>query len=361
MGKRRYGLSVITYTYEDHELAAGLLASLADWDFEPQEVVVVDDGSRTPFVPPPCRPPVRLVRLAANQGPAQAKVAGLGAAAGRYLLSLDADIRLPSDWATRLLPLAARPEIGIVGSPILTEAGTGLLAEYQRLYFSHMAGVGGDPKIVPAGVWLLRREVWQRHGFAEYRQRLHEDDYFSAKLRACGLGLCIAPEPAARQIRRLSRRTMVRRGFTWQGREYCAVARTSPIDAVNAFLVAMQRRISRHFAVDSRFLYYDYLYMGYALAVLAREGGYPGPVVAALAARLAWDLPEEGLAGTFGADMAALGVEAVPAGPHPLVAAVRRGVRSVLPPAADEALRQAMPCLLEEDGRQDWHFSFYDA
>ncbi len=361
MKKRRYGLSVITYTYDDHELAAGLLASIDQWDFEPQEVVVVDDGSKTTFAPPPGPRLPRVVRLPDNQGPAQAKVAGLGAASGRFLLSLDADIRLPPDWATRLLPLAARPQVGLVGSPILTDVGEGLLADYQRLYYSHMVGLTGAPKIVPAGVWLLRREVWLEHGFTEYRERLHEDDYFSAKLRAAGLDLVIAPEPAARQVRRLSRRTMVRRGFTWQGREYRDVARTRPTDAVNAFLLAMQRRIARHVAADPRFLYYDYLYLGYALAVLAREGGFPEPVVAALAARLAWDLPGSELPRMFGADMADLGIVPAAAGPHPFVADVRRGVRSVLPPDAEAALLAAEPCLIEEDARRDWHFSFYDA
>jgi len=360
MSKHHYGLSVITYTYDDPELAAGLVASIADWDFQPREILVVDDGSKTPFAPPPCLPTPRVIRLSPNQGPAMAKIAGLGAATSRFLLSLDADIRLPPDWVTRCLPLASRPDVGLVATPIVTEAGEGLLAAYQRLRFSHMVGIRGEAKVIPAGLWLMRREVWTRHGFVEYRERLHEDVYFSEKLRGLGLGLRVAPEPAARQIRRLSRRTMVRRGWTWQGREYLVAAKNNAIDAMNAFLLAMRGRLERHNAVDPRFGYYDYLYTTYALACLVREAGHPDAVVLALVARLAADLPAPELTAVFHADLTALGLPPVPAGPHPVIAAIRQGVRSILPPGFDAAVLQTLPCLREEDLREDWHFSFYD-
>uniref|UniRef100_I2PZE5 Glycosyl transferase n=1 Tax=Desulfovibrio sp. U5L TaxID=596152 RepID=I2PZE5_9BACT len=360
MNKHRCGLSVITYTYNDHALAAGLLASMKDWDCLPREILVVDDGSRPPFVPPPCEPRARVIRLPANQGPAQAKIAGLGAAASRFLLSLDADIRLPPDWVSRCLPAAARDDTGLVATAIVTDAGEGLLAAYQRLCFSPMAGRSGEPKVMPAGVWLLRREVWARHGFPEYRERLHEDVYFSDKLRRAGLGLRVLPGEPARQIRRLSRHTTVRRGWTWQGREYLAAVTDNPVDPVNAFLLAMRGRMESHQAADPRFGYYDYLYAAYALASLARASGRPVAFTSALAARLASDLPGPEPADVFRHDMAALGFPSVPSGPDPLIAAIRRGLRSILPAGFDAAVAGALPHLREEDRRGDWDFSLYD-
>lgn len=360
MSKHPYGLSVITYTYDDPELAAGLVMSIADWDCRPREILVVDDGSKTPFTPPPCSPTPRVIRLSPNQGPAMAKITGLGAATSRFLLSLDADIRLPPDWVTRCLPLAAEPNVALVATPIVTEVGEGLLAAYQRLRFSHLVGLSGEAKVIPAGLWLMRREVWARHGFVEYRERLHEDVYFSEKLRGLGLTLRVIPEPPARQIRRLSRQTMVRRGWTWQGREYLVAVKNNEIDAINAFLLAMRGRLARHNAVDPRFGYYDYLYTTYALACLTREAGHPAAVASALAARLAADLPDPELAAIFHADLATLGFPPLPAGPHPLIAAIRQSVRSILPPDFDAAVIQALPSLREEDLREDWHFSFYD-
>ncbi len=361
MNKQRYGLSVVTYTYNDHDLVAGLLASMADWDFLPKEVIVVDDGSDAPFVLPDGAPSARVLRLDANQGPAMAKIAGLKAGGGRFLLSLDADIRLPPDWATRCLPVAAAPEVGLVATPILDDAGLGLLADYQCLRFSLQLAGPESPKVLPAGLWLMRREVWRKFGFGEYRQRLHEDVYFSGKLRRVGLALRLLPEPVARQVRRLSRRTMVRRGWTWQGGEYLEAAARDETGAVNAFLVAMRVRILRHQVADRRFAYYDYLYLAHALDGLLRAAGRPESQRRGLAALLAEALPGRELGAVFGADMAALGCPPLAAPSDSFLEAVAAGARSVLPEAFAAAVTDALPHLLAEDDRRDWHFSFYDA
>ncbi|MHC1790000.1 glycosyltransferase family 2 protein [Solidesulfovibrio sp.] len=363
MQKKRLALSVVTYSYDDHQLAAALLDSMAGWDVLAREIIVVDDGSKTPFRAPAVDPAPRVLRLASNQGPARAKAAGLGAASQRFLLSLDADIRLPPDWISRCLPEAARPDVGLVATPILTDAGSGLLAAYQQLRYSHWVGFSGDATVAPAGLWLLRREVWTRFGFHDYPGRLHEDVHFSQTLQQAGLARRILPEPAARQVRRLSRHTMVRRGWTWQGREFLAVARSNPIDPVNAFLVAMQRRIARHHEANPAFLYYDCLYLAFALASLLTEAGYPD-AAASLPGVLAAGLPHPPAARTLVADLRLLGLPGRvtdDARPSQLVEAIGRGVRSILPAGAASALESAMPHLEAEDRREDWDFSFYDA
>ncbi|KHK02308.1 glycosyltransferase family 2 protein [Desulfovibrio sp. TomC] len=361
MKNRLLALSVITYTYNDHALAAGLLRSMAGWDVRPRETLVIDDGSQTPFVVPDEAPPTRLVRLEPNQGPARAKAVGLGAAQNRFLLSLDADIRLPPDWISRCLREAAKPEVGIVATPILTDAGSGLLAKYQQLRYGLMVNFSGNADVAPAGLWLLRREVWQRHGFHDYPHRLHEDVHFSQTLRRAGLARRILPGPAARQIRRLSRQTMVRRGWVWQGRQYLAAARQNPVDPVNAFLLAMQNRILRHHAANPAFLYYDCLYLAFALTSLLGEAGY-FEAAASLPAVLADALPHPWAGALLRADLAGLGVafeDGMPA--SPLVEAIRQGVCSILPGDAAGALESARPHLEAEDRREDWDVSFYDA
>jgi hypothetical protein len=362
MKYRQLPLSVITYTYDDHALAAGLLAAMAGWDVAPREIIVVDDGSETPFVAPPGLPCPRIIRLTPNQGPARAKVAGLSAATNRFLLSLDADMRLPPDWISRCLPEVTKPDVGIVATPILTDAGPGLLADYQKLRYSHMLGFAGNADVAPAGLWLLRRETWQQHGFHDYPHRLHEDVHFSATLRQAGLARRILPEPAVRQIRRLSRQTMVRRGWIWQGRQFLAAARKNPIDPINAFLLAMQHRLARHQAANPAFLYYDCLYLTYALTSLLSEAGYPDDA-ACLPALLANALPHPRAAAHLRSDLQSLGLVITPAGrlhPSPLLDAVRNGVQSILPVNAADGLAQSLPHLEEEDRREDWDVSFYD-
>lgn len=366
MGMKRPSLAVtlVTYTYNDHALAAGLLAEATSWEGVPRECVVVDDGSAVPFAAPDTVPAPQVLRLSPNQGPARAKAAGMGAAGSRFVLSLDADIRLPSDWLVRCLPEAARLEVGIVATPIVNDAGTGLLADYQRLRYSLADGFSGEAHVAPAGVWLMRREVWQRHGFHDYAGRLHEDVHLSRTLRAAGLSLRILPGPPARQIRRLSRTTMVRRGWTWQGPEFLEAAKANPIDPANALLVAVGRRMERHRAVNPAFVYYDCLYLAHALVEILARAGY-GNEAAALPAALAGALPEPRAGACLLADLARLGHETASPGAArqagPLVAALAQGLVSLLPPDAPAALAAAVPELAAEDVREDWDFSFYDA
>lgn len=362
MGMKRPSLAVslVTYTYNDHALAAGLLAEAASWEGVPRECVVVDDGSAVPFAAPDTIPAPRVLRLFPNQGPARAKTAGLEAGNSRFLLSVDADIRLPPDWLVRCLAEAARPEVGVVATPILEDAGEGLLGAYQRLRYSLGAGFSGEANVVPGGVWLLRREVWRRHSFHDYPKRLHVDVHFSQTLRAAGLSLRILPGPPARQIRRLSRLTMVRRGWTWQGPEFQAAAKANPIDPANALLVAVGRRMERHRAANSAFIYYDCLYLAHALADILGQAGYVADA-AALPAVLAGVLPDPRAGAYLLADLARLGHAAGSAGQaSPLAAALGQGLASLLPPDAEAALAAAVPELAAEDAREDWDFSFYD-
>ena len=363
MKRPSLAVTLVTYTYNDHALAAGLLAEAASWEGAPRECVVVDDGSAVPFVAPDTVLTPRVLRLSPNQGPARAKAAGLGAAGSRFVLSLDADIRLPPDWLVRCLPEATRPEVGIVATPIVNDAGTGLLADYQKLRYSLAEGFSGEAQVAPAGVWLLRREVWQRHGFHDYAGRLHEDVHFSRTLRAAGLSLRVLPGPPARQIRRLSRTTMVRRGWTWQGPEFLEAAKANPVDPANALLVAVGRRMERHRAVNPAFFYYDCLYLAHALADILGQAGYVADA-AALPAVLAGVLPEPRAGAYLLADLARLGHGNAPAGPagqaSPLAAALGQGLASLLPPDAETTLAAALPELAAEDAREDWDFSFYD-
>ena len=183
-------LSVVTYTYNDAALARGLLESVAGWTVRPREIVVVDDGSREPFRPPGTIPEARLLRLSPNQGATRAKQAGLDAATSKFILSVDADVRLSPDWAAKALPYAAAPGTGMVSSPVLYDSGRDALSRYLALVYGFRPAPGATGYI-PGPVWLMRREVWHElGGFSKYREPIGEDSYLCARLRArCGVAV----------------------------------------------------------------------------------------------------------------------------------------------------------------------------
>ncbi len=210
-------VSLVTYVYNDGELADALLHSLQTWSRKPNEIIVVDDGSCPPYTPPalPGLPKPRLCRLAANQGVGVSKARGLGLARGEFILSMDCDMRLAPDWQEQSLPAAARPEIGLVGVSVLCAGGDDLTARYLRLAEQQLLP-DGETDFLSGSVWLMRRQVWEAvGGFGGYAARTHEDHHFCARVRRAGYKLVSCAARPGLQVRSLSRHDMILRFAAW--------------------------------------------------------------------------------------------------------------------------------------------------
>jgi GT2 family glycosyltransferase len=119
----RIGLeaSIIVPTRDRHELLAHTVRSLARQTFpsESYEIIVVDDGSRTPvgsvveLVRGECDVRIIGIRHAQKQGPNAARNAGIAAAVSDLLVFVDDDIEAPADWLSNVVAGAGRhPEAG---------------------------------------------------------------------------------------------------------------------------------------------------------------------------------------------------------------------------------------------------------
>lgn len=374
-------VTLLTYTRNDHTLVYGLLASLGQWTVRPREIIVVDDGSATPFVWPgwerlmaavgccpaacagageapcvpcptgaeapcpigaetagaacvpcatgaeapcvevpeaagaacvPCTrgaeapcvvgseasggtgvtaavhepfahdpaaqacplPEVRVLRNATAMGNTATRSRGVTAATSRFVLAVDADIRLPDQWLQSLLPVIARPEIGMAATPIRPSLGTSPLGRYMALTYTLNAGARGSVGFLPGGVWIIRREVWQAvGGFAGYASPWGQDAFLSARLLDAGYQLWVEAEPVAAEVRPITRLQMVRRGWRWHGHHMKkALDGGRPLEeACNVLLHTHRERVTRTRAADPALLYFDLLYLLHALADMARH------------------------------------------------------------------------------------------
>ncbi len=363
-----------TYTYNDAELVLDLLRSLASWTRRPNDILIVDDGSAKPF--PDARVErVRVLRIPINSGPAQAKALGLSSVRGDIILSVDCDIRLDPEWLERCLALAREPEVGIVGSPVLNRPGKGLVAEYLAEYDNHEPR-HGKVDFLTGGLWLMRREVWERAGgFGELPGRTHEDHAFCQRVRGLGLDLICDAHRPAHQVRRLSRTALSKRMWHWISPIYHELAEKSAGIEVpcGVLLEDGLGRMSQSLSKGRPMLVYmDMLLLCHgflSLCALAEERRaawkYAGPGAAGL--RLALERFLDGfsrLKAILLEDLFRLGHR------QALTAAAQepdmwtellRALRPLIKAGALSFLDvQAVRALLEEDRDTSRHFSFYE-
>jgi len=100
-------VTVVVTTRDRPELAQRALASALGQTRADVEVVVVDDGSRPPFVPAVSDPRVRVVRHEVAAGVGAARNAGLAAATGAWITFLDDDDELEPHMVEQVLAAAA--------------------------------------------------------------------------------------------------------------------------------------------------------------------------------------------------------------------------------------------------------------
>jgi glycosyltransferase involved in cell wall biosynthesis len=109
--ERRPAVSAIVPVYNAGRYLGEALDSILGQDYEPLEVVVVDDGSTDDSAAIAAERPVRLIRRP-HTGIAPTRNAGLAAAAGDVIAFLDADdLWLPGSLAARVDYLMAHPEV----------------------------------------------------------------------------------------------------------------------------------------------------------------------------------------------------------------------------------------------------------
>lgn len=276
----------VTYTYNDAALVNALLGEIRRWTVKPDAILVVDDGSATPFLPGAGvsagagGPAPQILRLEPNQGPARAKRAGLAAAAAadaEVILSLDADIRPHPEWLATAMPRLADPAVGLVGAEFAHGLSGDSLSRYLRAFFTPAP----EDKVAPflgAGLWLLRRDIWDGlGGFADFDQSTHEDLYFCRKIAAAGLRMWSVNSKPVRQIRRLHRRSYVRREMAYLGQAVRKMAQNCGLqNALSPLTQQASARIRQILERDeAEFLYLEIFKYAAALAWLRANSPPP--------------------------------------------------------------------------------------
>ncbi|XVX20529.1 glycosyltransferase family 2 protein [Actinomycetota bacterium] len=215
-------VSYVMAAFNTAETIAPAVQSALDQTDAAVEVVVVDDASSDDTVEAVQSlgdPRVRLVRLEQNQGPAEARNAGLEAATGDWVAVLDSDDAL-LPWRTRrLLDRAADAGADIVVDNLLTVHeqiegpgqplfSTEIFRQPSSLTLAEFVAGNSrfDKPSAPAYGYLkpmIRRSVIADNGI-RYRPdlRIGEDFYFLAAAMAHGGAAATEPSAGYRYLQR---------------------------------------------------------------------------------------------------------------------------------------------------------------
>lgn len=193
-------ISIIVPAYNEAGVIEGSLRSLARIDYDPYEVIVVDDGSTDGtswsvqgLLRDPAYKNFRLIRQK-NSGKAVALNNGILHAAGEFILCVDADSVVHPDTLSAGIAHFSDPKVGAVAGHVLVASDHNVLLKYQdleyqvslnfvRMAFSHF----GCVPIVPGPSGLFRRTALVDVGcYHEDRTNFAEDADLSMRLLAAG-------------------------------------------------------------------------------------------------------------------------------------------------------------------------------
>jgi glycosyltransferase involved in cell wall biosynthesis len=197
--------SVIVPVHNGETTLAACLDALLDQDSDGYEVIVVDDASTdrsdeiaTSFAA--AHGHVRVLRLASNVGPAQARNDAIRSAVGPLLLLVDADCVVGRDWVR--LHRAAQQHAAIVGGPVIGVHDTAFgRADGYCSWFGSIPGQARGRRVdhLPTANLSVARAVFERIGLFREGERLYsEDAEFCERARRAGQELWYDPSIAVR-------------------------------------------------------------------------------------------------------------------------------------------------------------------
>jgi glycosyltransferase involved in cell wall biosynthesis len=197
-------VSVVVAAYNGERFLNETLESLFAQDYEPFEVVFVDDGSTDGTAEIAQSFPVRYLRQE-NQGLPAARNAGLAVAKGELVAFLDDDDLLPpTKLSVQAAYLGEHPEVGcVLGRQEWIFDGVGQPSLPRDPIFDEVGGI----QLVTA---MIRRRVLDELGGFDPSYRYAEDRDLFIRMREHGVEIAVLPDLVLRKRLHGSNMTMNR-------------------------------------------------------------------------------------------------------------------------------------------------------
>lgn len=197
--------AIVAEYNESTESVERTLVGILEQSVQPAQVVLVDDASPVPpTLSPQLEPRVEVIGLPENGGVSVARNRGVQATSADYLLFVNCDVVLHSDWVKRALAfMDQRPEVGAVSGTIVPKVGTRVVRDW-RLHFietkEHRLSLDEPTPVswIVGHVFFVRKRAFDRVGGFDPLLWLRGEDWaFSQALLEAGYGIYHLPELVA--------------------------------------------------------------------------------------------------------------------------------------------------------------------
>lgn len=202
--------TLIIPAHRDHPAYATCLASVAQLDPPPGEVIVVVDGNDSSTIARARGHGFHTIVLGEAPGVASARNAGAKAASGDLLVFTDSDIQLPVRFIAQAVEIFQRKpgHAAAIGSYDDQPAAPGVVSRYRNLlhHFTHQQG-RADAQTFWAGCGAVRKDVFLSAGGYDARYRIPSVEDIELGYRLVREGHRIVLDPAWR-VRHLKNWTL---------------------------------------------------------------------------------------------------------------------------------------------------------
>lgn len=210
-------ISVVVPVYNAERTLAECLTWIFRSDFEPFEVILVDDGSTDRSRAIAATFPCRIVSTPGRVGPARARNIGAREARGDILFFIDSDVMLRADSLDRLAEAFADGDVDAVcGVQAAEMRHRNLASQYKNLWmrWTYLRQTGPVPLFYTTAA-AIRRDIFDRvGGFDEgYATPNVEDTAFGQRLARDGVRIRVLAPLEVEHVKRYSLWGMLKTDF----------------------------------------------------------------------------------------------------------------------------------------------------
>lgn len=197
---------------------APVLEGVLKQTLPPDEILVIDDGSRDRTCEIAARYPVAIVRHEHNRGLASARNTGILQARNELVAWLDADCVPDPRWLEILAGMLESEETALVGGRLVETVLTSVADRWRQAHMPQDWGANRlmNPKFMFGNNGLGRKAaIEQAGGYDERFTTNGEDVDISRRLRALGYNFTYEPAAVVSHLRKDSVRSVMNAYWRW--------------------------------------------------------------------------------------------------------------------------------------------------